>query len=238
MPSGFDREAHLYDQRRGQPAPGQIAALTSAFEGCHQLLDLGGGTGRVAAPLEKAGFSVVVADLSRGMLVQARGKGLAHVVQANASCLPFRDGAFDGTFFVLLLHLVDDWAAAVHEIGRVTQGPVAALMILHEPNLRAIYTETRASMGHPTGRLDRGARELVELLPPLTNEPISESRQEVDAEAYFAGLEKMEGAPPGVHTAALARVRSLYGSTRVPRTETVRLAVWQGKDFAESASTA
>ena len=71
---------------------------------------------------------MAVLDRSRGMLVQAKGKGLTHTIRGDAARMPFRGGAFDGAFFVLLLHLVNDWVGAIHEVGRVTRGPVAAIL--------------------------------------------------------------------------------------------------------------
>ncbi|HEX2993925.1 MAG TPA: methyltransferase domain-containing protein, partial [Anaerolineales bacterium] len=56
------------------------------------LLDAGGGTGRVAAALRPHIGWVLVADVSRGMLSQARQKGLA-VTSSAAERLPFPDGA-------------------------------------------------------------------------------------------------------------------------------------------------
>ncbi len=68
-----------------------------------KVLDVGGGTGRIAIPLINEGHEVVVVDISRQMLAQARKKSNdsehgsnLQLVQADAESLPFRDrAAFD-----------------------------------------------------------------------------------------------------------------------------------------------
>ncbi len=67
------------------------------------VLDVGGGTGRVAIPLINEGHEVVIVDISRQMLVQSRRKSQEsqegsrlQLVQADAESLPFHDhAAFD-----------------------------------------------------------------------------------------------------------------------------------------------
>src|SRR2546425_9240825 len=76
--------------------------------GKKMVLDVGGGTGRVAIPLINEGHEVVIVDISRQMLVQGRKKSkefqegsLLQLVQADAEFLPFRNrAAFD---FVICL---------------------------------------------------------------------------------------------------------------------------------------
>jgi SAM-dependent methyltransferase len=237
MPSGFDGEAHLYDSRRGPPGLGEIEALLQAFEGRPRLLEVGGGTGRYSAPLSEAGHVVTVIDRSHGMLSQARAKGLGRGVLGDAAQMPFPDGAFEGCFFVQVLHLIHDWASAVREMGRVTRGPIASIVTVRDPDLRVIYTETRAELGHPTGRLDRGVIALTEILPPRQMEEIASMRRAVDAEAALEGFEKPERAPPGVHVAALERVRPKFRTTRPEQTETTQIAVWGSEDFEEFSPT-
>jgi len=72
-------------------------------EGKKVVLDIGGGTGRVAIPLINEGHEVVIVDISRRMLVQARKRfkeseqcSLLHLVHADAEYLPFHGRtAFD-----------------------------------------------------------------------------------------------------------------------------------------------
>lgn len=66
--------------------------------GKKRVLDVGGGTGRIAIPLIDEGHEVVVVDISRQMLAQARKKSNdsehgsdLQIVQADAESLPVQD---------------------------------------------------------------------------------------------------------------------------------------------------
>jgi SAM-dependent methyltransferase len=86
-----------------------------------RVLDLGCGTGRLAAPLaERAIARVWGVDASPEMLAVARGKLPASVGlrEGRAEDLPFRDGWFDRAVMWLVAHLVDR-PAAFREVARV-----------------------------------------------------------------------------------------------------------------------
>jgi ubiquinone/menaquinone biosynthesis C-methylase UbiE len=83
------------------------------------LIDVGGGTGRVAAPLRAGVSNLVVADLSWPMLRQARMKDGLSVVQARAERLPFNDGSFARVLVVDALHHFADQEGAIAELVRV-----------------------------------------------------------------------------------------------------------------------
>ena len=99
------------------------------------LLDAGGGTGRVAAALDWMAGQIVVADVSLGMLRQARGKGLA-AVSAPAEGLPFPGGTFERGIMVDALHHVADQAGTAGELWRVL-APGGRLVIV-EPDIRQL----------------------------------------------------------------------------------------------------
>jgi ubiquinone/menaquinone biosynthesis C-methylase UbiE len=113
-------EADAFFRRLGLPVNGA-------------LLDAGGGTGRVAAALAGRAGQIVVADVSLGMLRQARGKGLA-VVNGPAETLPFPAGTFDRVLMVDALHHVADQAGTARELWRVL-APGGRLVIV-EPDIR------------------------------------------------------------------------------------------------------
>jgi ubiquinone/menaquinone biosynthesis C-methylase UbiE len=67
-----------------------------------EILDAAGGTGRIALPLAKMGYSVTLCDFSLGMLDVARGKlrkeavmDRANIFECDVRDLPFRDESFD-----------------------------------------------------------------------------------------------------------------------------------------------
>jgi demethylmenaquinone methyltransferase/2-methoxy-6-polyprenyl-1,4-benzoquinol methylase len=97
------------------------------------LLDAGGGTGRVAEALRPYVDSVVVADVSSGMLSQARQKGLS-ATSTETEHLPFPDRTFDRVLMVDALHHVINQAETLRELHRVLQ--VGGRLVIEEPDLR------------------------------------------------------------------------------------------------------
>jgi len=98
----------------------------------HRVLDVGGGTGRVAQFLKPA-RQVVVADLSVGMLRYARAKPGVQAAAALAEQLPFPDGVFNRVVMVDALHHVFRQAAAVQELWRVLAP--GGRLVIEEPDL-------------------------------------------------------------------------------------------------------
>ena len=97
------------------------------------LLDAGGGTGRVADALRPHVGSVVVADVSRGMLVQARHKDLP-AASTETEHLPFPDGSFDRVLMMDALHHVRNQAETIRELYRVLK--VGGRLVIEEPDIR------------------------------------------------------------------------------------------------------
>jgi len=71
-----------------------------------RCLDLAGGTGLVSAQLAELGWSVLVADLSPGMLRLAAQRLPGRVVRASADRLPVRDGTLDLVTVIWMFNLV------------------------------------------------------------------------------------------------------------------------------------
>jgi ubiquinone/menaquinone biosynthesis C-methylase UbiE len=96
------------------------------------LLDAGGGTGRVAEALRPYIGSVIVADISRGMLAQARRKELT-ATSAETERLPFPDASFDRVLMVDALHHVVHQGDTVHELYRVLKP--GGRLVIEEPDV-------------------------------------------------------------------------------------------------------
>jgi ubiquinone/menaquinone biosynthesis C-methylase UbiE len=92
------------------------------------ILDLGCGAGRDLAWLSAQGADVVGADLSLGMLIQARRHGVGRLLRLDMRALPFPSGTFGGIWCsASLLHLPKrDALRALTEMHRVavTGGPL------------------------------------------------------------------------------------------------------------------
>lgn len=97
-----------------------------------RILDLGHGDGRFAALLEKNGKRFFAAiDRSFEELQRARSRTSPHLVVADMTRLPFRDGTFQGAVSNCVLEHVDDIDTALLETARVLipGGPFLATTI-------------------------------------------------------------------------------------------------------------
>jgi demethylmenaquinone methyltransferase/2-methoxy-6-polyprenyl-1,4-benzoquinol methylase len=123
----FDVLAPVYDLfARGYGLSRALEAL-EPLEGL-RLLDLGGGTGRLATRVAARGALAAVADASIGMLARAEGKGLP-AIRARAERLPLADGSMDRVVVVDAFHHMGDLAGIAREVARVLKpGGLAALL--------------------------------------------------------------------------------------------------------------
>ena len=120
----FDRFARLYDPLM---PPANVGMLHEAFDEAdrpvRRVLDLAGGTGRVAGALERVGErDALVADISAPMLQIARERGL-QTLRADAENLPFEEGAETGAVDAVVVvdayHHLPDQSKALAEAARV-----------------------------------------------------------------------------------------------------------------------
>jgi len=101
------------------------------------VLDLACGTGDLCRELQAAGLRPVGADLSLGMLQNARTT--APLVHADAVRLPLPDGSVDGVTCGFALRNFVDLAAFLAEVGRVVRpGGRIGLLEVAEPESRIL----------------------------------------------------------------------------------------------------
>jgi SAM-dependent methyltransferase len=127
----FDRVADRYDESRGGRVRGEqhAAALEPELAAGGRTLEIGVGTGLVAAAFRQRGRDVVGIDISVEMLRRAHDRLGARVALADAERLPVRTGSVDNAYAVWVFHLVRDAAAVLREAARVLR-PGGRLLVV------------------------------------------------------------------------------------------------------------
>lgn len=132
MNSHFDLLAPFYDRVIPFVRLDQIRRVLD-LPCSGRLLDAGGGTGRVAEALRSYVDWAVVADVSRGMLAQARQKELS-VTSTQTEYLPFPDEVFDRVLMVDALHHMIHQGETIRELYRVLKA--GGRLVIEEPDVR------------------------------------------------------------------------------------------------------
>ena len=106
-----------------------------------RLLDVGGGTGRVASAIREYVDEIIIADVSFGMLAHSpradssTGSDLCFRPVCGASeTLPFADNSFERVIMVDALHHVIHHANSAHEMLRVLKP--GGVLVIEEPDIR------------------------------------------------------------------------------------------------------
>ena len=103
-----------------------------------RMLDLGSGTGHLAARLERElGLEVVTADVSDMHVVGRPPVPIADGV------LPFEDASFSAALLVFMLAYPSDPAGVLTEAARVTRGPVILVQTLYANRIGRAWHRVR-----------------------------------------------------------------------------------------------
>jgi SAM-dependent methyltransferase len=137
----FDRIAHEYDEVLPAHVVEHYLAKRVRYIAEHcpsgRVLDVGCGTGTLAARLAAAGFTVTGLDPSQGMLdVMAESAPAVERVRGEGTELPFEDETFDVAITVAALHHVadpDDVRATLVEMVRVLRPGGQIVVWDHNP---------------------------------------------------------------------------------------------------------
>jgi ubiquinone/menaquinone biosynthesis C-methylase UbiE len=135
MPDHFSLVAPFYERAMGFMDPAPLCEhLKLPIAG--RLLDAGGGTGRVAQALRGLAGTIVVTDVSTGMLRQAAAKPGVCAVLARVECLPFADASFEHIIIVDAFHHFANQQQAVAELWRVLAP--GGRLVIEEPNIERL----------------------------------------------------------------------------------------------------
>jgi SAM-dependent methyltransferase len=152
----------VLDRLRADPAYAAYKRRVLELLGAHpggRYLEVGCGTGADALELaEHVGCSVVGVDSSQTMIEEARRRGLAEAVNADAHALPFEADAFDGAWADRTFQHLRDPEAALAQLVRVVRpgGAIAiadpdyATQVVNVPDqaLAERVLAFRAGVGH------------------------------------------------------------------------------------------
>lgn len=148
------------------------------------VLEVGVGTG-LSIPEFPAAVRVVGIDISRAMLLRARGRARrrdARLVLADAGRLPFPDETFDAVFAPYVVSAVPDPLAMLAEMGRVAKTNASVVLLNHFASrnrmvnaVEKAVTKTTSSLfgfhaDFPVGPLLQDAGldvQIAERLPPF-----------------------------------------------------------------------
>jgi SAM-dependent methyltransferase len=139
--SHFDSIATVYDDSLPPHVVEHYLRKRTRFVLDHcpvgEALDVGCGTGALAARLAEAGYEMAGIDPSQGMLEVLRQKAPAiQAVQASGTDLPFDDDSFDLVLSVATLHHIadpDDVRRTLTEMVRVAKPSGRILVWDHNP---------------------------------------------------------------------------------------------------------
>jgi ubiquinone/menaquinone biosynthesis C-methylase UbiE len=128
----FSLLAPFYDRVFGARGADRLKELL-ALPANGPLLDVGGGTGRVAQSLRGLAAPLLVSDVSVGMLRQTAGKNGLIALNAHAEHLPFADARLARILVVDAFHHFCNQTEAVVELWRVLAP--GGRLVIEEPNI-------------------------------------------------------------------------------------------------------
>jgi SAM-dependent methyltransferase len=159
----FDRAADCYDETRGGLERGRWNAdvLLGWLATGRPALEIGVGTGLVAAALGERGVHVVGVDLSLPMLRRAVQRLPGRVAAGHAFHLPVRSQGVPAVYLVHVVHLIPDLTSLLREVRRVLTAAGRLLIVCaaeheRETDVARVLERLRDTLRGP--RSDQPAR--------------------------------------------------------------------------------
>jgi ubiquinone/menaquinone biosynthesis C-methylase UbiE len=257
--NSFDQISAVYDETRDPLEPTTVDRVAAALrrEGVGSILEIGIGTGRVARPLTDRGFTITDADLSLGMLGRARAKGLDRIVRASGYRLPFRDGAFDATMLVHVLHMLERPKELLREAARVSR--VGTFAIVNPPgpkrprggpspsaSPRRLLHDMLRQQGFPIRRfaeIPRRERRVLDRVPADSVQVVEERDVTVTVASRLdllgrRGHRNLLHVPRPVLARAVRAAKAAAGDRTITTHRRLGLALWRATGRGPRRSTA
>ena len=133
MDSKYDTIGLNYAELR-KPDRRIAEVIERALGSAQTVLNVGAGTGSY----EPTDRQLTAVEPSREMILK-RSPTAAEAVQASADDLPFDDNSFDAAMAILTIHHWPDKRAGLHEMRRVTRGPI--VLLTFDPSQRPWLTD-------------------------------------------------------------------------------------------------
>ena len=130
----FDLFAPIYD-RLFHPDLGEFCRQ-GGFVKEGFILDIGGGTGRIAQTLLSTDRKVIIADLSIKMLSQAKKREQLLLIVADGAALPFEDSCITVVLIADAYHHFQQRERVILEVNRVLS--LNGDLVIFEPNIKRL----------------------------------------------------------------------------------------------------
>jgi len=252
----FDRAVEYYDRTRAlseEASRATTAILAEELRNRGRALEIGVGTGLVSLPLAEAGIPLVGLDLSAPMLaklVEKAGGRPFPLVVADATVVPFADGAFGAALLRHVLHLIPAWEEVVAELARVVARPGIVLVATGDipaawRDVAYRFTELAGNfpvargldIGRELGRLDEAFRSLGAAEPRDLSAVSDQVRQSLGEflDQMAEGLhswtwEIEEGKRRGIVEDVRRWALDRYGTLDPPEARAIRIT-WRAYDL-------
>jgi ubiquinone/menaquinone biosynthesis C-methylase UbiE len=250
----FDRISQIYDETREPLKEAAIDKIRSILrrDNCSSIVEVGVGTGRVAKPLQERGLDIVGLDVSRGMLLKAREKGVLRLILADADFLPLREKSFDAAILAHVLQTFENPAEVFGKIVGVVKKEVVALVMKRDEALasetndyrmmRQVFEKVSAQMGYAlprsAGEWRRKETEFLAAFPPTELITIQDELIETTVDERLSFFEKRPfrycvEVPDEVFQKVMQELRSsLDTKMKIQYRRVEQMAIWKLTEHA------
>lgn len=128
----FSIIAPLYNHVFKTPNNNKLVELIDIQKG-HCLLDVGGGSGRIAQLFQDNSCRVTITDISMGMLRESAKAGVFKLILAASENLPYKNSQFDRIIMVDAFHHVINHKSTIYQLLRVLKP--GGRLIIEEPDI-------------------------------------------------------------------------------------------------------